>query len=328
MTSRIAFLVEGSLEMGMGHIYRTITLAEELGDRAKTWFLTKSDEIVINQIENAGFSVLTPKNDDEVVDLLQETKPDIIIVDRLDITEDFAKELKETLKAKLVLFENLSTASKYADVVVNAIMGSEFNNRKFLDRNTNTLYFYGPKYLMFRKEFYEFRRQGKGLSDEVEKVLLIFGGSDPSNLTSIVLDELLSLNNDFKIDVILGAHFGYFDELNWVLVQHQDKKENVNQYRNIKNVAELMYKADLVIASPGLSVFEALCVGTPVVIIHQNLWQKKGFEGFAETLAKSEVNRLKDIIASGDFLNPHHGYIKRLNIGEGKPELIKAIIGG
>jgi spore coat polysaccharide biosynthesis predicted glycosyltransferase SpsG len=89
-----------------------------------------------------------------------------------------------------------------------------------------------------------------------------------------------------------------------------------------------MYKADLVIASPGLSVFEALCVGTPVIVMHQSLWQKKGFEGFAETLAKSEVNRLRDIMASGDFLNPHHGYIKRLNIGEGKTELIKAIIGG
>lgn len=325
---KIAFLTDGGLEMGMGHIYRTIALAEELRDKAEISFLTKSDEIVINQIDNAGFNVIKTKNDDNVPKILLETKPNVIIVDRLDIEEDFAKTLKEPLKARLVLFENLSTASRYADVVVNAIMGSEFKNRKFVDKNTNTLYFYGPKYLMFRKEFYEFRRQGKRLSSEIKNVLLIFGGSDPSNLTSLVLNELLGLSDNFKIDIILGTHFFYFDDLGRVLAQYPNKKENAVIHRDAKNVAELMYESDLVMASPGLSVFEALCVGTPVIVIHHNLWQKNGFKGFVETLDKSEIKRLEDIIANRDFLKPSQDHVRRLDIGEGKPEIIKAIIGG
>lgn len=314
--------------MGMGHILRSITLAEEIKDRAEICFLTKSDATVVNQIKNAGFSAFKLENDNEIANLLQEIKPSIVIIDKLDVEEDFARKLKDSLNTKLVIFANLTSANRYADVVVNAVAGSKFKNRKFLDKKTTTLYFYGPKYFVLRKEFYKFKKKGKTLKDKVERIVLIFGGSDPSNLTSMVLDELLGLSSEFKIDVILGAHFVYFDELNRVLAQYQNKKENVNIYRNVRNVAELMYETDLVIASPGVSVFEALCVGTPVLAIHQNWLQKSWFEGFLPIIGGNEVTSVGDIIANTNFINPNAYYIKQLEIGMGKTELIREILEG
>ena len=38
-------------------------------------------------------------------------------------------------------------------IIINAIVGSNFNNKKFLDKNIDTQYFYGPKYLFLRDEF-------------------------------------------------------------------------------------------------------------------------------------------------------------------------------
>jgi spore coat polysaccharide biosynthesis predicted glycosyltransferase SpsG len=49
----------------------------------------------------------------------------------------------------------------------------------------------------------------------------------------------------------------------------------VNAYNNAETVAELMYSADLVIASPGLSTFEALCVGIPVIVMPHDDLQKE-----------------------------------------------------
>ncbi|MDD5509198.1 MAG: UDP-2,4-diacetamido-2,4,6-trideoxy-beta-L-altropyranose hydrolase [Dehalococcoidales bacterium] len=325
---KIAFVVEGGLKMGMGHICRSITLAEELVCGAEICFLTKSDETAVNQIKTAGFKTIKLENDEEVLKLLQEVRPGIVIIDKLDVEEDFARRLKEGLSSKIVIFANMTAANKYADIVVNAVVGSKLKNRKFLDENTNTLYFFGPSYFVLREEFLKFKERGKTSKDKVEKIVLIFGGSDPSNLTTIVSNELLSLSYDFKIDVILGIHFVHFDELNRVLEKYRDKKDNVLIYRNARNVAELMYKADLVIASPGASIFEALCTRTPVIAIPQNLLQKSWFDGLLPALDKNEVNRLSNIIANTNFINPDADYVRELDIGGGKAELIKAIVEG
>jgi spore coat polysaccharide biosynthesis predicted glycosyltransferase SpsG len=87
-----------------------------------------------------------------------------------------------------------------------------------------------------------------------------------------------------------------------------------------------MYSADLVIAAPGLSVFEALCVGTPVIVMPQNSLQKKTYEGFMRVLDKNEVNRLGKMIDNSDFSYPHEEHIMRMEIGEGKSELIEEIL--
>ena len=324
---KIVFIADGGEQMGMGHVQQSTTLAKELSDRAEICFLTKSDETVVSQMKDAGFTTFKLNSDNEIAALLQKIKPDIVIIDKLDVAENFARELKGSLSSKLAIFTNQTSANKYADVSVNAVISSNFRNTKYLDKNTNTLYFYGPKYCILRKEFHEFKSKGKKVNSMVKKISLIFGGSDPSNLTSIVLNELLSLKKGYKIDVIMGVHFEHLDTLNQVLVRYPNKKGNVNLYKNVKNVAELMYKADLVIVSPGLSLFEALCVGTPVIAMHHNLWQKNEMAGLVDTLDKSEASRLKDMIANGNFLYPCSESIARLEIGEGKEELIETIIG-
>ena len=326
--TKIAFITEGGLKMGMGHVVRSITLAEELKDSAEICFLTQSDEIVVNKIKNAEFDAFKLQNDHHIVNRLKDLNPNVVIIDKLNVDEDLVVELKDSLNTKLVIFGNLSKANKYADVVVNAVIGSKLKNKKFSDKSTNTIYFCGPRYYVLRKEFYEFKKKGKRLSGKTEKILLIFGGSDPSNLTSKVLNELLHFNADLKIDIILGVHFVYFDELNQVLGKYQTKKKNVRLYRNIKNVAELMYKADLVIVSPGVSMFEALCVSTPVIAIYQNPLQESWFDGSIHIFDKTEINKIKDAISNGDFLNPGEDYIKELDIGGGKTEIISAIIHG
>ena len=327
MTHKIAFLVEGGLEMGMGHIYRSITLADEIRDKGEICFLTKSDEIVVNQLQKSGFSAIKAKTDDEIARRLEEIHPTVVIIDRLEVEELFAKGLKDKLNTRLVIFGNLSSANKYADVVVNAGVGSSFQNKGFIDKNTNTLYFYGPRYLILRREFYKFKEKAQKPNGEVRRVLLLFGGSDPLNLTSKVLDELLSWQKELKTDIILGSGFTYIGELNMVLEKHQSKKGSVKIYQNIKNVAQLMYKADLVITSPGISMFEALCTGTPVIAISQTAFHRNLFDRFFRTLHEDGIIKLKDMISANDFLNPDTKYIKNLDIGGGKAEIINAIVG-
>lgn len=325
---KIAFVTDGGPEMGMGHVQQSLTLAQELKDKGEIFFLTKSDKTIVSHIQNSGFDVIRRISDDELFDVLSEITPQLVIIDKIDVPEDFAKKIKEELTAKLAIFTNITPANKYADIAVTADYGSHFKNITFFDEKTKTLYYYGPRYWILRREFYKLKKRVKRVPDKIERILLIFGGSDPLNITSAVLEELLELRETFLVDVILGSGFKFISELNHVLQKHAGKGKNVNVLRNIQNIAEMMVRADLVMASPGLSLFEALSVGTPVVAMHQNALQADAYRGYIPTIDKSEINKLSNIINERTFIDPYDEFIANLEIGQGKEELIEVLLDG
>jgi spore coat polysaccharide biosynthesis predicted glycosyltransferase SpsG len=330
---KICFITDGGRQMGMGHVQQSTALACVLRTNANVCFLTKSDDTVLTAIRESGFEATGLRSDAEILQHLTTLNPDVIVFDKIDVEEKLARDIKNALKARLVIFTNLTGANKYADVAVlqraadlTVDIGNRFKNVAYTDNDTNTLYCYGPKYWVLRPEFYEYKSKGKASSRKPEHILLTFGGSDPSNLTSAVLEELLGLDRMLWIDVILGAHFGHDDTVMHVLERHPGKRANVTVHRNIKNVADLMYKADLTVTSPGLSMFEALCVGTPVIVIPQDALQRDTYRGFMRMLERDEISKLGGMIARGEFTYPHEAHIAMMEIGEGVPELVEVIL--
>ena len=326
--AKIALITEGSPEMGMGHVQQSLTLAQALREKASVVFLTKSDSRVTDQIESFGFHVVKKTSEHEIFAALSELAPSVSIIDRLDVPEDFARRIRETLSTKLAIFSNITQANRYAHISVTADYGSAFKNIRYVDEKTGALYFYGPRYWILREEFYRLRQEGKDFPGAIHKILLIFGGSDPLNVTSAVLDELLNMDKIFQVDVIVGSGFRFLTQLDDVMRSHLAKSQRVRVFRNIRNVAEMMFKADLVMASPGLSLFEALCVGSPAIAIHQNELQAKAYHGFIPTLDKSEISRLTHLIENKEFIDPRDRFIADLKIGEGKEEVIAALLDG
>ena len=326
---KFAIITEGGLEMGMGHIYRCLNLAEALPTKQDIHFITKSGNTVCAKIKNSGFNLTRFESDVEIPDFLESIKANIIIVDRLEIDENFVKKIKEKTKSKIkiVIFGNQSSANRYADIVINSVVGSNFKNRKFLDKSTNTLYLYGPKYLVLRKEFYEINKIKKRSDNKkIKKILLIFGGSDPSNLTSRVLDRLLSYNENWNIDVLLGAAFEHFNELNQVMARYPEKKENVFIYKDVREVAKFMFSSDLIITSPGLSMFEAFFARVKTILICQNSFQKIEFSGYINVYDPSVIENLREIISDRVKLKKNISIGNRLKPGQGKQEIIDLIL--
>jgi spore coat polysaccharide biosynthesis predicted glycosyltransferase SpsG len=313
--------------MGLGHVQQSTTFAKLLRDKADISFLTKSDDTTLGIIRESGFAAKQLPSDAAILDELKETNPDIVIFDKLDVDESLARDINGTLHAALVIFTNLTGANRYADIAVTADIGSRFENVSYVDEKTKTLYYYGPKYWILRPEFHEYHNKSKAASQRVENVLLMFGGSDPLNLTCAALQELLALERSLGIDVILGAQFKFEADVHSILQRHGGKRASVTIHRNIKNVAELMYKSDLVIGSPGLSVFESLCVGTPVIVMPQDALQRDTYEGFMRMIEKHEAGKLGEMIESADFTYPDDTRIARMEIGQGVDELVNVILG-
>jgi spore coat polysaccharide biosynthesis predicted glycosyltransferase SpsG len=314
------------MNAGLGHVQQSTTFARKLLPEADVCFLTTSDDAVAAKIRENGFTATRLESDAGIMRDLQSMNPDIVIFDKLDVAVELARDIKRTMSARLVIFTNLTGANRYADVAVTADIGSRFENVSFVDEETKTLYFYGPKYWVLRPEFYEYGRFGKVDVARPERILLIFGGSDPANLTSATLDQLLRLDQAMKLEVVLGAHFGHDDALLQVLERHETRRSDVTVHRNISNIAEMMYGADLVLASPGLSAFEALRVGTPVIIIPHDTLQRDTYRGFMRMLERDELWKLGDMIEKRDFSFPRDDHIARMEIGEGIEELKEVVM--
>lgn len=314
-------VADGGQRAGMGHIQQSISLAKELALEAEISFLTKSDQSVLSKFQDNGFPAKRFGTDKEIFRELRNANPHLIIFDKIDVSVRLAEDIKNLLRSRLVIFTNLSAANRYADMAVTADIGSCFENVRFVDPATSTLYFYGPKYWVLRTEFYGFKRKKKKAAVPVKKVLAIFGGSDPTNLSSAVLEHLIHVRNDISIDLILGSHFGFEDEVLKILDGDPKRSRHVNIFRNVSNVAELMFEADLVLASPGLSAFEALCVGTPVIVVpHDNL-QRDTYRGFFRMLEREHISHLNEMIVRQDFTFPSDETIRRMEIGDGLYEL-------
>lgn len=325
---QFVIITDGNKTLGMGHVYQSLTLAETLlhvkNINPDITFITKSDQPIVDLIKKTGFKVIYLQNDDLIFEKLKELKPDRIIFDKLDVSPDLAKNIKEKLGIKLIIFTNLTKANNFADVTVMAGMGSDFKNIYKKDTVHNKVQFWGPKYWLLRPEFYTYK--AKPFANTIYKIMLIFGGSDQANLSSFVLDELLRIDKKFAINVILGAAFSHYDELKEVIEKNSQSESSVEITKNLVNVAETMYAADLVFVSPGLSFFEAISVSTPVLCFHQNEFQQNAWKGHIKTYGKKETPLIPYLIDKNKFIFHDDEDITSMEIGKGFTETINEIL--
>lgn len=322
----IYMIVDGGLKMGMGHVQQSLSLARKLAAESEITFLTKSDEGVSIKIQENGFPSIRMKDDVEIFERLQNSDPDVVLFDKIDVSEALVRDIRQSLRSGVVIFTNLTAANKYAHMAVTADIGSGFKNIRYVDESSGTLSFFGPKFWVLRPEFYEYKKIGKYRNLEAKKILLIFGGSDPSNLTTAALKQLLAVKRNFDIDVILGSHYGFDVELQQIIDAPEHAGGNVTVRRNVANVAELMFNADLVLASPGLSAFEALCVGTPVIVVPHDSLQRDTYAGYMRMLERCDLQKLVEMIDKCEFTLPGDELICRMEIGEGIQELKAEIL--
>jgi len=322
----IIFYTEGGVKLGLGHIYRTLSLADQLKKNADITFLTTSGIIEINKIKEKDFPVFSFKDSIEIEKKILELTPDILIIDKLEVDPDFCKRIKNHFGPKIIIFGNTSSANDYADVVVNAIIGTNYSNKSHIDPKTNTQYLQGPRYLVLRDEFYNSKKLYKYKKD-LKRIILLFGGSDQANLTTNVLTELLKMNHEFQIDVILGNRFSFHSELNQLLTIFPEKKNSVRIYSDVKDIAMRMNNSDLIITSPGTTMFEACYLRVPAIALCQNQYQIDMNKDFKLAYDFTDIKDFEKFIYN--FYHNYEkekSYLKKLQFGEGKNEIIQSIL--
>lgn len=253
---KILIRVEGYAEIGLGHIYRGLLLAYNLIDHNICFVLSSQSDLGIEKIKQSHFPYKVIDNNDEIYNLLKSGNFDILVNDMLDTETGYIKKCKE-ICARVVNFEDLGTGAAFADAVINDLYDKK-NDRKN--------HFWGSDYYCIRDEF--LIAEPAEFKEDVKEVLVIFGGTDPCNLTQRVLNIIESINkSDVHYTFILGMGYTKADKL--ISGLRRDNL-NVDFVKDVKLMSEYMAKADIAISSQGRTMLELASMSVPTILLAQN----------------------------------------------------------
>lgn len=253
---RIVFRADGYKERGMGHIYHCLTLALRMTGHEITFVTMKSHREGYEKLKQSHLPVYGIEQEADFYRFLETYHADLVIHDCLNTTKEQILRLKQ-LAARVVTIEDLGEGALYADAVINALYHTQAPRP-----NQYT----GADYVCIRDEF--LIRKPKPFSEQVTNVLVMFGGTDPSNLTRKIYDLAETLHRkkpEMELHFILGCGYDADDHQ---IVSKPEK--NIYIHQDVCNVADYMQQADLAFTSQGRTVFELAVMGVPAIVLAQN----------------------------------------------------------
>lgn len=250
----IAFRVDGYRELGMGHIFRALTLAYDLIEHDIVFICNSAHREGIEKLRSTNMPVVEVADDDELEAWMRDHRPDVLVNDILDTDLAYIQRMRP-YTGRIVNFEDLGTGARAADAVVNAIYEGA-------SAHSNT--FTGKRYVALRDEF--LASVPTECHEDVRKVVVMFGGSDPLNLSERVYDLAMSYGGDhgpISFEFILGPGYKGRD-----LASVPER--GITVVRDLIRVSDAMRDADLAFCSQGRSTFELASMGVPTIVLAQN----------------------------------------------------------
>ncbi len=314
---RILFVVAGHKKVGLGHVYRALTLANSITNHEVIFLLTKGSDLGFDLVTQRNYCAYM-QNDDSLSDEIIRIEPDVVINDILNTNKEYVLHLKNN-KIKVINFEDLGEGAEYADVVFNAL---------YPENTVRPNHYFGPNYFCARDEF--IFSETKKVNKKVKNILITFGGVDENNLTKKVLEAIYDycVEQNIKINVITGLGYEKFSSLK--------KFSKIGLLSHVNNISEFMLEADVIFSSAGRTVYEIALLGVPAIIISQNLRELTHFfaspeNGFVNLGLGAEVSKEQILNA---FKRLVHDYSERLymsqlmlsrDIKSGKERVLKII---
>ncbi|TPQ28523.1 UDP-2,4-diacetamido-2,4,6-trideoxy-beta-L-altropyranose hydrolase [Methylomonas koyamae] len=303
MSLKVAIRADASVQMGSGHVMRCLTLADALRERgAEVAFISREHPgNLFSLIEASGHLLLrlpepasahdtrlahaawlgTTQTEDAqqtAAALRQFGDPDWLMVDHYAIDAEWEAILRPMV-GRIMVIDDLADRLHDCDLLL---------DQNLLDLTGQTRYdgllpstavtLMGPKYALLRPEFKALRATARIRSGVVERVLVFFGGGDPSNETAKVLLALKSLACDeLAVDVVIGSANPHYPQL----LELSEQFPACTLYRQVSNMAELMANADLSVGAGGGAMWERSCLGLPTIVVSVAANQQPGCEAMA-----------------------------------------------
>ena len=271
-----AFIVtEGGENIGFGHIIRCISIYqafEEFGIIPQ--LIVNGDETVRDFVKDKNCAFFNWLNDREKLFYILKDA-DVFFVDSYLASRDLYEKISNFSGTGVYLDDTIKVEYPKGFVVNGAISAERMPYPKI----EGITYLLGAQYAPLRKEFWD--TPSKPIRDNIEVIMVTFGGADVRNLTPRVLKLLAETYPELVKKVIVGKGFQNTTEIEGI----KDRNTELIYYPDAAEMKKIMFESDIAITAGGQTLYELARVGLAAIGICvaknqlQNIdgWTKLGF---------------------------------------------------
>ncbi len=257
---KILVRVDGSKNIGLGHVYNMITILNKFKNKEILILMNKEKSLGKEKFRENFYKVGYFSNQKQVFNKIKKFNPNIILNDILNTKIGYVKKIRES-KACIINFEDVGPGRKYSDLVINPIFSTR---KKFANE------YYGAEFACVRNEF-RISKKSK-LRKKIKKICVTLGGVDNKNNTERVMD-IISKNQilkDVTINVILGFGFRHKVRLMKLINLLIEEGYQINIIEKTDFISRYVVDSDFVISSNGRTIFEIASLGIPIIALSVN----------------------------------------------------------
>jgi len=319
LSPKIIFRVDGgsSPDIGMGHIYRSCLIADNLKNKFQILFLT-SDSIEFlagaKEIIKRGYELRFIKDVYSAKVLIQEFSPDIAIIDLYHYKEEDLINFHEH-GSMIFTFDHFNQTRKYSNYCINPC---KINGQYRYDGLEFAIL---PPPLRIEK------------NNTPKVITLSFGGFDNGAITKRLLSVSKKIIGNIELQFITGPNS--INDLVGLNYDHSDNRIRVHQ--NPSDFNKLIAYSDIAVVAGGVTLLQCISEGIPTISIAQyehqselaikisNLNGCKFLGMHSEVSDHTIVSAINELIQNQTLREEYNQISLRLIDGNGLDRLMKLI---
>ncbi|MDX9723841.1 MAG: UDP-2,4-diacetamido-2,4,6-trideoxy-beta-L-altropyranose hydrolase [Myxococcota bacterium] len=269
MPKTLLIRADAGPDIGMGHVMRCLALALEWKRRGGALALLSASppDAVVNKWRSIGadvfpLEIIRGTEEDLLVtaELIGQLAPDWLVVDGYHFDSTYQRTLANL--GQLLWIDDEAHAAPYtADLVLNQNLHA--HESMYAERRGETSLLLGLRYVLIRPEFLG-RRWSPNTPSDCPKVVIIMGGSDPSNVSLAVAQAISALPVRIDIHIVVGPASPHLSSL-----QHQSQRATQpwTLHHAPHDLPGLLCSADCVVTAAGSTSWELACLGVPTCLL-------------------------------------------------------------
>jgi UDP-2,4-diacetamido-2,4,6-trideoxy-beta-L-altropyranose hydrolase len=273
MTSQVLLIrADATVAMGTGHVMRCLALAQACQDAGGSAIFAVAEITVAaeERICAEGMKVArvtahpgSPEDAIQLAELAHREQTDWVVVDGYQFGTEYQQSLKRGGLKVLFLDDYGHAQHYYADLVLN--QNPNAAEALYNERERYTTLLLGSRFAMLRREFASRREWQREVTPVARKVLVTLGGSDPDNVTTLIIESLgLVRVAGLETIIVIGGSNPHGQSVERAACLFPGK---VQLLKDVSNMAELMAWAELAVSAGGGTCYELALLQVPMVLI-------------------------------------------------------------
>lgn len=285
----IFFRVDSSEKIGSGHLFRCLSLADQLRKNGENVIFVSrifpgnmcdlieklkfkvhqlppgNGEIISQNKHSEWLGVSWQQDVQETINVLRSfDKPiDWMIIDHYAIERSWEERIRPYSK-KIMVIDDLADRFHDCDLLLDQNLYADLETRykNLLPEHCQRML--GPQYALVRMEFFEARRKLRDRNGLIKNILVFLGGADPNNVTVKVLKAVKVVN---RPDIVVNVVVGSANPNKEMIAGICSSIPNANYFCQVDNLAKLTEDADLAVGAGGSANWERCLLALPAIIV-------------------------------------------------------------